>query len=157
MLGLIWIQTVRHWWFSWKNFSKELILQKISRQQKSMKNYPACRVKTWLSCDKIGVRSAKGHLSLLRKDCFWKYLLLNKTFMSRTNLGLQTQCGPRPDCSSRTTRDYCSNDMPDNTADDITARGGPTLTFLFLLFLVDDWDPNITYFGQSLARQRNTI
>ena len=77
--------------------------------------------------------------------------------MSRTNLGLQTQCGPRPDCSSRTTRDYCSNDMPDNTADDITARGGPTLTFLFLLFLVDDWDPNITYFGQSLARQRNTI
>ena len=31
-------------WYSWKNFSKNLILKKISRRQKSMQNFPACRV-----------------------------------------------------------------------------------------------------------------
>ena len=34
MLGLIWIQTL--WWYFWKNFSKYLILKKISRRQKIM-------------------------------------------------------------------------------------------------------------------------
>ena len=27
------------WWYSWKNFSKKLILQKISRWQKSIRNH----------------------------------------------------------------------------------------------------------------------
>ena len=33
------------WWYSWKNFSKRLILKKkISRRQKSMKNFPGGKV-----------------------------------------------------------------------------------------------------------------
>ena len=30
------------WCYFWKNFFKKLILKKISRRQKSMKNYPVC-------------------------------------------------------------------------------------------------------------------
>ena len=56
LIGLIWIQTVWHfffffffdcltfWWYSWMNFSKQLILKKI-RRQKCMQNYPAVTVK----------------------------------------------------------------------------------------------------------------
>ena len=36
------------WWYSWNNFSKNLILKKISRRQKSMQNYPACKELTTL-------------------------------------------------------------------------------------------------------------
>ena len=36
------------WWYSWNNFSKKLILKKISRRQKSMQNYPACKELTTL-------------------------------------------------------------------------------------------------------------
>ena len=45
MSGMIWIQTV---WLSIgipeRIFQKKLILKKISRQQKSMKNYPGGKV-----------------------------------------------------------------------------------------------------------------
>ena len=36
----IWL-TLR--WYSWKDFSKKLIWKKISRRQKSMKNFPGCK------------------------------------------------------------------------------------------------------------------
>ena len=42
--GLIWIQAVWHWWYSWKNFSKKLILKKSADDKKSMKNYPGGKV-----------------------------------------------------------------------------------------------------------------
>ena len=29
------------WWYSWKNLSKQLFFEKISRRQKRMQNYPA--------------------------------------------------------------------------------------------------------------------
>ena len=34
MSGLIWIQTVWHWWYSWKKFSKKLILKKNQQTTK---------------------------------------------------------------------------------------------------------------------------
>ena len=34
-------------WYSWKSFSKKLILKKFSRRQKSMQNYPACKELTF--------------------------------------------------------------------------------------------------------------
>ena len=60
LLGLIWIQTVWHWWYSWKNFSKKLILKKISRRQKIMQNYPGGKALS------IGVFGLKTVLTLLR-------------------------------------------------------------------------------------------
>ena len=33
--GLIWIQTVWHWWYSWKSFSKKLISKKKSADDKN--------------------------------------------------------------------------------------------------------------------------
>ena len=36
------------WWYSWNNFSKKLIFKEISRRQKSMQNYPACKELTTL-------------------------------------------------------------------------------------------------------------
>ena len=35
--GLIWSQTVLHWWYSWKSFSKKLILNKPADDKKTWK------------------------------------------------------------------------------------------------------------------------
>ena len=40
MLGLIWILAVWHWLFSWKNFSKKLILKKKSADHKKHAKFP---------------------------------------------------------------------------------------------------------------------
>ena len=59
------------WWHTWKNFLKILILKKICRRQKIMKNYPACHGLRFISGCYISKMSylRQGEISL---DNFYK-------------------------------------------------------------------------------------
>ena len=66
MSGLIWIQTVWHLWYSWKNFSKKLILKKFSRRQKSIKITQCYLCFSWLLTKSLSILICSFNIRILQ-------------------------------------------------------------------------------------------